>query len=267
MGKYNDLDLENWQKYENISTDSLWIIKERYAKNGHVGSFHGNFVPQIPNQFLKRYTKRGEWVFDPFLGSGTTLIEARRLERNSIGFEINPQTVKLAQQNLDNAKQFLTAENSAKAIIENADSISADYKDILLKNGIEKVQFALLHPPYWDIIKFGEEDNNLSNFASIESFLNAFDKVLKNTYDILESKRFMAIVVGDKYQNSEWVPLGFYCMQKAQECGFKLKSIIVKNFDETKGKANQKALWRYRALCNGFYLFKHEYIFLFQKTK
>jgi hypothetical protein len=49
--------------------------------------------------------------------------------------------------------------------------------------------------------------------------------------------------------------------------GYKLKSIIVKNFEETKGKRNQKELWRYRALVGGFYVFKHEYIFVFQKVK
>ena len=38
-----------------------------------------------------------------------------------------------------------------------------------------------------------------------------------------------------------------------------------KNFDETKGKMSQKELWRYRALAGGFYIFKHEYIFLFRK--
>ena len=38
-------------------------------------------------------------------------------------------------------------------------------------------------------------------------------------------------------------------------------------FEETKGKMNQKELWRYRALSGGFYVFKHEYIFLFQKLK
>ena len=47
------------------------------------------------------------------------------------------------------------------------------------------------------------------------------------------------------------------------EQGCMLKSIIVKNFDETKGKRNQKDLWRYRALVGGFYIFKHEYIFIF----
>ena len=55
-------------------------------------------------------------------------------------------------------------------------------------------------------------------------------------------------------------------MQEIQKRNYKLKSIIVKNFDETKGKMNQKELWRYRALVGGFYIFKHEYIFLFKKV-
>jgi hypothetical protein len=54
-------------------------------------------------------------------------------------------------------------------------------------------------------------------------------------------------------------------MQEVMKRGCKLKSTIVKNFDTTKGKMNQKELWRYRALAGGFYIFKHEYIFLFQK--
>ena len=44
-----------------------------------------------------------------------------------------------------------------------------------------------------------------------------------------------------------------------------MKAILVKNFDETKGKANQKAILRYRALASDFYLFKHEYILYLRK--
>ena len=105
MGKYNDLDLTNWQKYDRISTDSLWIIKERYAKNGHTGSFHGNFVPQIPNQFLKRYTKSGDWIFDPFLGSGTTGVAAVMNNRNFIGIEIVPEYFRYAEKRIAEAEK------------------------------------------------------------------------------------------------------------------------------------------------------------------
>jgi len=59
--------------------------------------------------------------------------------------------------------------------------------------------------------------------------------------------------------------LGFLTMNEILKRGFLLKSIIVKNFEETLGKRNQKELWRYRALVGGFYIFKHEYIFVFKK--
>jgi len=60
--------------------------------------------------------------------------------------------------------------------------------------------------------------------------------------------------------------LGFYTMNEVLKRNYTLKSIIIKNFEETKGKRNQKELWRYRALVGGFYIFKHEYIFLFRKN-
>jgi hypothetical protein len=68
------------------------------------------------------------------------------------------------------------------------------------------------------------------------------------------------------YAKSEWIPLGFYAMQEVLKRKYKLKSIVVKNFKHTKGKDQQSNLWRYRAITGGFYVFKHEYIFLFEKN-
>ena len=122
-----------------------------------------------------------------------------------------------------------------------------------------------MHPPYWDIIQFSKNEKDLSNSPSLEQFLTNFGKIIDKVEPILENKRYLALVIGDKYANSEWLPLGFYSMQEVLKRNFNLKSIIVKNFKETKAKQNQQSLWRYRALAGGFYLFKHEYIFLFEK--
>lgn len=122
-----------------------------------------------------------------------------------------------------------------------------------------------MHPPYYDIIKFSQEPNDLSRAPTVDSFLKMFGEVVDNTYPFLENKRYFALVIGDKYSKGEWIPLGFYCMNEVLKRGYLLKSIIVKNFEETRAKRNQKELWRYRALVGGFYLFKHEYIMLFKK--
>jgi DNA modification methylase len=259
--KINDLNLNRWKEYDDIITDSLWIMDKRDKSGAHSAGYWGNFIPQIPNQFLRRYTKKGDWVLDPFLGSGTTLIECKRLGRNSVGIELNDEVIKLAKTNLVKEKN----RNKVKTKVIKGDSRKVDLNSELQKLRINSVQFVLLHPPYWDIIKFSKKKGDLSNAKSVEDFLDMFGMVVDNTCGVLDKGRYLAVVIGDKYSDGEWIPLGFYTMQEVMKRGYKLKSTIVKNFDTTKGKMNQKELWRYRALAGGFYIFKHEYIFLFQK--
>lgn len=262
MSKINDIDLANWKELTDIWTDSLWIIQKRDNSGAHSGHYHGNFVPQIPRQLLARYTKAGDFVLDPFAGSGTTLIEAQRMNRNSIGIELQPQVALEAIKRIHSEqKEGIIADTFVD------DSRTFDINRIKTTYYIDKVQFIIYHPPYWDIIKFSEDKNDLSNSSTLEIFLDNFKKVVRNTEQLLEKGRYCAVVIGDKYANGQIIPLGFYCMQVMQQEGLTLKATIVKNFDETKGKANQEALWRRRALQNGLYIFKHEYIFVFKKEK
>lgn len=259
--KINDLNLNRWKEYDDILTESLWILEKRDKSGAHNAGYWGNFIPQIPNQFLRRYTKKGDYALDPFLGSGTTLIECKRLGRNGVGVELCEEVAEIARNNIAAEK------DKYKANIEviNANSAELDFKKELAARNIKSVQFLIMHPPYWDIIKFSEDKRDLSNAKNINEFLSLFGRVVENTYSVLDKGRYFALVIGDKYSQGEWIPLAFYAMNEVLSRGYSLKSIIIKNFEETKGKMNQKELWRYRALIGGFYIFKHEYIFLFKK--
>jgi len=261
QSKINDLNLNRWKEYDDLITDSLWIFNKRDNSGAHNASYWGNFIPQIPNQLLKRYTKKGDWVLDPFAGSGTTLIECKRLGRNALGIDLSVEATNLCKTNVEREKNPF---NVFTEII-NDDSAKVDLKNHLNRFQTKNFQFIIMHPPYWDIIKFTKEKNDLSNAQTVNEFLNMFSSVLNNISPYLEKKRYLAVVIGDKYSNGEWIPLGFLTMQEVLKNNFKLKSIIVKNFEDTTAKRNQKELWRYRALVGGFYIFKHEYIFLFQK--
>lgn len=262
----NDIDLARWKEYSEIITDSLWLLGSRDKSGAHTGELHGNFIPQIPHQALLRYTKKGEIVLDTFLGSGTTLIECKRLGRHGIGIELLSNMVKRAKElivqesNPHNVKtSVIEGDSTEQQIIEKV-------KELLKEKYIsDKIQLIIMHPPYHDIIKFSDNPNDLCNTKTTEEFLDKFSQVVKNTYPLLDEKRFLVLVIGDKYSQSEWVPLSFYTMQKVLENGYKLKSIVIKNISGNRAKRNAEQLWRRRALGGGFYIFKHEYIMFFQK--
>lgn len=260
MPKFNDLDIKEW-KESDILTDSLWIIPERDNSGKHDGAYHGNFIPQVPRQLIKRYTKKGDIVFDPFVGSGTTAYEAEALGRCFVGVDIQSKLVKAINEKIDtDTKNFklLAGDSTSEATFNLVKESLASYPK-------DKVQLAILHPPYANIVKFSKLKNDLSNATSLSKFLEKFSQVVSNTIDILEDKRYLAIVIGDLYTKGEWVPLSFYCMRDSQKLGLKLKSIIIKNMAGNRAKRNQEGIWRYRALSSDYYIFKHEYILLFQK--
>jgi len=267
MPKINDLNLNNWKRYQDIITDSLWIIGERDKSGAHKGDYHGNFIPQIPNQLMRRFTKKGDVVLDTFLGSGTTLIECKRLGRNGIGIELLPKIAKMAKQRINQESLFDSKVFTEVLIADSTKKETRQKVDEILKtHGKQNVQLIIMHPPYHDIIKFSDRPEDLSNAKSVKDFLKLFGDVVSNFLDLLEKRHYLAIVIGDKYTNSEWVPLGFMTMQEVlNRDGLILKSILVKNMVNNRAKRNQEHLWRYRALVGGFYIFRHEYILLFQK--
>ena len=259
--KANDLNLRRWKQYTEVLTDSLWILPKRDSSGNHSAWYWGNFVPQIPYQLMTRYTKKGEWVLDPFAGSGTTLLECQRLQRNGLGIELNPSVARKTQSVLERANPS----GRVRTEIEIGDSTKSNFRNLLKKRGVHSVQLAILHPPYHDIIRFSKNRRDLSNASSVDRFTELFGLVVDHVLEVLDKNRFFAVVIGDKYDRKEWIPLGFRLMDEVLKRDCRLKSIVVKNFEQTAGKRKLQALWRYRAMAGGFYVFKHEYIFIFQK--
>jgi hypothetical protein len=257
----NDINLNRWKEYNHIITDSLWAIDRRDASGVHTAGFWGNFVPQIPRQMMLRYTKKGEWVLDPFVGAGTTSIEGQRLGRHTIGIELQPDVA-------DQARRLIASEPNTHGVVSDivvGDSRTVDFSRMLGRHSQRSVQLVIMHPPYFDIIQFSDDPRDLSNAASVQDFLEQMGTIVDKARQVLDKGRFLVLVIGDKYTQGEWIPLGFLTMNEFTQRGFQLKSIVVKNFEETAGKRSQQALWRYRALAGGFYIFKHEYIFVFKK--
>ena len=73
---------------------------EKNNKRSNMHSFHryyGKLIPAIPATFIKEFSKENDLIFDPFVGSGTTAVEALLNNRNFVGVEINPLSANIAR--------------------------------------------------------------------------------------------------------------------------------------------------------------------------
>lgn len=254
---------EDW-KNTDLNVDSLWIIPERDKSGKHSNLYHGNFIPQIPNQLIRRYTKENDLVLDLFMGSGTTLYECEKLNRSFIGFDINQEMIDFVKSKMENSQKI-------KYCINNFDvtekvgfdkNIELNFAELNRK----KVDFIIAHPPYMDIIKFTDNENDLSKISELNTFIEKFVLAIGNGLNYLDINKYFAIVIGDVYKKSEVIPLGFYLMYAIKKnFKTKLKGIIVKNIEGNRGKYGQQNIWKYRALNSDYFLFKHEYILVFKK--
>ena len=256
---------ESWRDND-LNVDSLWIIGPRAKGGKHTNIYHGNFAPQIPNNMIRRFTEENDVVLDLFMGSGTTLYECENLNRDFIGFDINTEII-------DFVGNSMTDCDNIHFTIHNHDICDTQGAQDLIKKDLKryekkKVDLVIAHPPYLDIIKFTDKAEDLSNITDIDEFTKKFIASTHSGVDLLKAKKHFVLVIGDIYRNGEVVPLGFYLMDAIKkEFDCKLKGIVVKDMVGNRAKIGSEALWRYRALRNGNFLFKHEYVFVFRKEK
>jgi hypothetical protein len=84
-----------------VFTNEFWTSKQRDASSLHEVSYRACFKPQLPRFFIERLTQPGDLVYDPFMGRGTTLLEAVLLGRQAAGCDINPLSAILLRPRLD----------------------------------------------------------------------------------------------------------------------------------------------------------------------
>lgn len=98
-------NISNWVGRDKVyPTNVLHLATECNNKN-----HSATFPEALPEWFIKLFTKEGDVVLDPFLGSGTTVKVAKRMHRNSIGIEIVPQYYEMVQSEI-NEKEYVLFE-------------------------------------------------------------------------------------------------------------------------------------------------------------
>lgn len=243
--------IKKWEPDDfELEMNTVWSFPTRGNWATHDAKYRGNWSPYIPRNLLLRYSHEGDLVLDQFAGGGTTLVEAKLLNRNSIGVDLNPNALERCKE-----KCNFERENCGKVYFHQGDARNLDF----VPN--ESIDFVCTHPPYADIIKYSDDlEGDLSHFA-VPKFLEQMNAVATESYRVLKPEKFCAILMGDTRKKGHVVPMSFKVMKLFQEAGFALKEIIIKEQHNCKATG----YWKTNSLKYNFLLLAHEYLFVFHK--
>ena len=228
-----------------------WSFPKRGDWATHDAKWRGNWSPYIPRNLLLRYSQAGDLVLDQFAGGGTTLVEAKLLNRNIIGVDVNDIALNRGREKID----FEHDGANGKVYLYKGDARKLDF----IPN--EKIDFICTHPPYADIIKYSDDlDNDLSR-CNVKDFLAEMEKVAAESYRVLKSNKFCAILMGDTRKKGCMIPMSFEVMKVFQKAGFTLKEIIIKE----QHNCRATGYWKTNSVKYNFLLIAHEYLFVFRK--
>ena len=114
------------QRTTPIKQGEFWTAKQRDGHSIHEVSYRACYKPQLPAYFIQRYAEPGQIIYDPFMGRGTTLIEAKLLGYDVIGNDVNPLSTiltapRLCEQSLEKIAQRIEQIELAKGEIGDED--------------------------------------------------------------------------------------------------------------------------------------------------
>lgn len=215
-GKYdpkntlNDLTGKQWIKH----TISWFTLKIRARKDSEI-EHPGKYPHELCERFIEFFSKKEQWIIDPFLGVGSTLIAARILGRNGVGIELNLEFAETAKKLLRNPSIYSVFLNTKQKVIVGD---SANIEQILTENRYEKEQFqiCMTSPPYWNMLSkhrggsnsqhrerlekglkltYSESDNDIGNIDSYEQYLEKIINIFQQLKPFIKKKGWLIIIV------------------------------------------------------------------------
>ncbi len=244
--------IKKWQPDDfELEMNTVWSFPKRGNWATHDAKWRGNWSPYIPRNILLRYSQESDWVLDQFAGGGTTLVEAKILNRNIIGVDVND----VALERCRNKTDFELEEANGIVHIQKGDARKLDFIYD------ESIDLICTHPPYANIIEYSEDIEEDLSKLKVKEFLPEMVKVAQESYRVLKKGKFCAILMGDTRQKGHVIPMSFEVMKIFEAAGFKTKEIIIKE----QHNCRATGFWKTNSVKYNFLLLAHEYLFVFRK--
>src|SRR5215831_1970546 len=150
--RLNELTGKDWIKFT-----KSWFIHRPERRSDRKLLHPASYPESLVREFIQFFTRPGQIVVDPFLGTGSTLIAAVGAGRSGVGFEIVPKYAKISQRRLKDS----LVENHAPEDFKNrrklfADVVSADsimMSKIWHEKRLPPADYCITSPPYWNQLK------------------------------------------------------------------------------------------------------------------
>ena len=211
----NDLTGKEWIKF----TKSWFHHSPKPRKDNEI--LHPAKYPEsLVADFISFFTQKGEWVFDPFLGTASTLIAAGDTGRNGVGIEITKKYLKISKDRIADGKY----ETELTPLLGSSLSL----KKVLAKNGFgeKKFDFIVTSPPYWNQLersslrqkdrkdkgldtKYSEVKGDIGNIADYNKFLEKQAKIFDQAFDIIKDRGYLVVITNNVFFSGRVYPLAF----------------------------------------------------------
>jgi DNA modification methylase len=226
--RLNDLTGKEWLQL----SKSVWI-SQRCAEDKDAFKHPAPFLIKDISKLIRLFTKKGDLVLDPFMGSGTTLIASSLEGRKSIGIDLNKKYCKLAHNRLKKLK--LTGYKIKKG---NSLKIIPTLK--------EKIDYCVTSPPYHNILKnrgmglrhdgsqkrqgieyYSDSPEDIGNKKTYEEYLTSVKAIMKEVYKKLKNKKYCTVIVSDFTVNKKETNAHGDIINLMQEIGFEFVGTII----------------------------------------
>jgi DNA modification methylase len=205
--KYGFLPTSVW----NVTKTSFW--KERIRDTGDPQKTrrsgeakylpnlkYSEFNPNVAERIVKYWSEEGDLVVDPFGGRATRAIVSTEMGRNYEGYEIAPLTYqltlnRLAYRDKNFPPDIFSGDSKGKYVLHLDDGCK------MKQTKDDVADLIMTCPPYYDLEKYEEVENQLSNMDSYEEFLEKISECAQNIQRVLKSNKFCAWVCGDWRNN------------------------------------------------------------------